>query len=107
MGKQNGSDINELEKLRHLWGECFVLNLQNVKVDPSKDISSHKKKHLEELTLEWHGDSEDSLHERSLLERLQHHTTTKKVQISGNGGTKFAIWVGNPSYKNMVWLKLH
>ena len=37
---------------------------------------------------------------------LQPHTNIKKLEITRYSGRKFPIWLGDPSFSNMVALKL-
>lgn len=74
LGKQSGSSINELGKLQHLRGTLRIWNLQNV-MDAQNAIKANLKgkQLLKELELTWKGDTNDSLHERLVLEQLQPH----------------------------------
>ncbi|KAB5573011.1 hypothetical protein DKX38_000205 [Salix brachista] len=107
LGKQSGSSINELGKLQHLRGTLRIWNLQNV-TDAQNAIKANLKgkQLLKELELTWKGDTNDSLHERLVLEQLQPHMNIECVSIVGYMGTRFPDWIGDSSFSNIVSLKL-
>ncbi|KAG5227722.1 disease resistance RPP13 protein [Salix suchowensis] len=107
LGKQSGSSINELGKLQHLRGTLRIWNLQNV-MDARNAIKANLKgkQLLKELELTWKGDTNDSLHERLILEQLQPHMNIECVSIVGYMGTRFPDWIGDSSFSNIVSLKL-
>ncbi|KAJ6713251.1 DISEASE RESISTANCE RPP13-LIKE PROTEIN 1-RELATED [Salix purpurea] len=107
LGKQSGSSINELGKLQHLRGTLRIWNLQNV-MDARNAIKANLKgkQLLKELELTWKGDTNDSLHERLILEQLQPHMNIESVSIVGYMGTRFPDWIGDSSFSNIVSLKL-
>ncbi|XP_058765126.1 putative disease resistance RPP13-like protein 1 isoform X2 [Vicia villosa] len=106
VGKDNiGLSIRELRKFPNLRGKLFIKNLQNViDVMEASDINLKSKEHIEELTLQWGKETEDSLNERNVLDMLQPSTSLKKLSIDMYGGTRFPSWTGNPSFFNMVSL---
>ncbi|KAI9400772.1 hypothetical protein POPTR_001G029300v4 [Populus trichocarpa] len=107
LGKQSGSSINELGKLQHLRGTLRIWNLQNV-MDAQNAIKANLKgkQLLKELELTWKGDTNDSLHERLVLEQLQPHMNIECLSIVGYMGTRFPDWIGDSSFSNIVSLKL-
>uniref|UniRef100_A0A6N2LGL8 Rx N-terminal domain-containing protein n=1 Tax=Salix viminalis TaxID=40686 RepID=A0A6N2LGL8_SALVM len=102
-----GSRIKELGELQHLRGTLEIWNLQNV-VDALDALTANLKgkKHLEDLQLRWHGDTDDAFHERDVLEQLQPHTNVEYISIIGYGGPTFPEWVGDSSFSNVVSLTL-
>nr|XP_048318201.1 putative disease resistance protein At3g14460 [Ziziphus jujuba var. spinosa] len=107
VGKDNGTKIGELRELSHLHGELSIMNLQNVV--SAKDASEAKlmnKKYLEELWLCWNGDTNDSKHDRDVLDELLPHTNLKGLKIFGYGGTRFPNWLGDNFFGNIVSIEL-
>ncbi|KAJ6298269.1 hypothetical protein OIU76_019419 [Salix suchowensis] len=101
-----GSRIKELGELQHLRGTLEIWNLQNV-VDALDALTANlKEKHIEDLQLRWHGDTDDAFHERDVLEQLQPHTNVEYISIIGYGGPTFPEWVGDRSFSNVVSLTL-
>ncbi|KDP40522.1 hypothetical protein JCGZ_24521 [Jatropha curcas] len=107
LGKDNGSSIKELRQLEHLQGKLRIWNLQN-SVDAMDALGANikGKKHLKKLDLRWDGSADDSQRERCVLESLQPHTNLESLSIFGYEGTRFPVWVGDPSFSNLVSLKL-
>ena len=64
------------------------------------------KKKIEELGLMWDGNTDDTRHEREVLERLEPSENVKQLVITGYGGTTFPGWLGKSSFSNMVNLTL-
>ena len=56
--------------------------------------------------MKWDGNTDDTLHEREVLERLEPSENVKQLVITGYGGTTFPGWLGNSSFSNMVKLTL-
>lgn len=107
VGKYDGAKIGELRELSDLHGNLSLENLQNVA--NAKEVSEAKlmeKKYLEELTLSWNGDTDDSQHDRDVLDKLLPHTNLKRLHISRYGGTTFSKWLGDGSFRNILFLKL-
>ncbi|KAF9666634.1 hypothetical protein SADUNF_Sadunf16G0249300 [Salix dunnii] len=102
-----GSRIKELGELQHLRGTLEIWNLQNV-VDALDALTANLKgkKHLEDLQLRWHGDTDDAFHERDVLEQLQPHTNVEYISIIGYGGPTFPEWMGDSSFSNIQSLTL-
>ncbi|XP_037494820.1 putative disease resistance RPP13-like protein 1 [Jatropha curcas] len=107
LGSQSGSSIEQLGELQHLGGRLWVWNLQNV-VDAKDATQAHLKgkKHLKELQLRWDSDTDDSFHDRDVLEQLEPHSNVENLLIVGYGGTRFPHWVGDSSFSNVVFMEL-
>ncbi|XVE68845.1 hypothetical protein DITRI_Ditri09bG0102400 [Diplodiscus trichospermus] len=109
-GKQNGSSINELGKLKHLGGRLAISGLQNVVcAKEAKDANLKDKVNLKELQFMWSKDydtADDTKHDREVLEQLEPHTNLEHLVISFYGGTRFPEWVGHSSFSNVVTLYL-
>ena len=65
-----------------------------------------EKTQLDEMLLEWSGDTIDPKNDREVLEQLVPHTNLKKLSISFYCGTRFPSWLGDFSFTNMVFLRL-
>ncbi|KAM3686023.1 hypothetical protein ACJW31_11G165300 [Castanea mollissima] len=109
LGKNGGSGINELRKLRQLKGSLSVLKLENA-VHYGDDLGANlnDKLQLNELLLKWGGhtvDTNDSKKDREILDQLQPHADLKKLTIENYGGTAFPCWLGHVSY-NLVSISL-
>ncbi|KAJ1432559.1 Leucine-rich repeat domain superfamily [Sesbania bispinosa] len=106
--QQDGLKVGELRKFPHLQGKLSILKLQNV-TDLSDAFQANlkKKEQIDELTLEWDCNAtEDSQMERLVLEQLQPSTNLKKLTIHFFGGTTFPNWLGDPSFGNMMCLRI-
>ncbi|OMO87039.1 Disease resistance protein [Corchorus capsularis] len=122
VGKHDGSNIGELGKLKHLQGSLAISNLKNVvSAWDAKDTGLKDKVQLKELQLVW-GNNEikfniednsddddigdDSEHERKILDQLEPHTELEQLVINYYRSTRFAEWVGHPSFSNVASVKL-
>ncbi|XP_062016835.1 putative disease resistance RPP13-like protein 1 isoform X2 [Rosa rugosa] len=109
LDKCTGDNIVEIKELQQLRGTLCISGLRNsVHVT---DAIMRKKKHLDELVLEWGGKSGDTdvdrQKERDLLENLQPHTNLKELTIQSYGGTRFPGWLeDHSSLSNLVRLQL-
>ncbi|KAL5545571.1 hypothetical protein UlMin_005258 [Ulmus minor] len=108
VGKDDGANIAELKGLPNLRGALWVKNLQNVKrAEDALQAKLTDKKNLEELGLEWDTKTDDSKHERDILDKLLPNSNLKRLKIRGYGGTTFPNWVGDRSLcSNIVDLSL-
>ncbi|XP_058765304.1 putative disease resistance RPP13-like protein 1 [Vicia villosa] len=108
VGKKNiGLSVRELGKFPKLRGKLFIKNLQNVNdVMEASDANLKSREHIEELTLLWGEEVDDSLKGKDVLNKLQPSPNLKKLSIDLYGGTSFPSWLGDPSFSNMVSLCL-
>ncbi|KAL5540480.1 hypothetical protein UlMin_043074 [Ulmus minor] len=98
VGKDDGTNIAELKELPNLRGALGVKNLQNVKkAEDALQAKLMDKKNLEELELAWGAKTDDSKHERNILDKLFPNSNLKRLKIRGYGGTTFPHWVGDRS----------
>ncbi|XP_044480487.1 putative disease resistance protein At3g14460 isoform X1 [Mangifera indica] len=107
VGKDKQSCIQILKNLKFLSGELCISRLENVVLDFRGSVLADK--YLEVLVLEWgsqHDDSRDKTKENEVLDMLQPHKNLSKLTIKCYGGLVFPPWVGDPSYSNMVVLRL-
>ncbi|RVW26581.1 putative disease resistance RPP13-like protein 1 [Vitis vinifera] len=88
--KSNGSSIQELKHLLDLQGELSIQGLHNVRnTRDAVDACLKNKCHIEELTMGWSGDFDDSrneLNEMLVLELLQPQRNLKKLTVEFYGG---------------------
>ncbi|KAJ6959005.1 disease resistance RPP13-like protein 1 [Populus alba x Populus x berolinensis] len=108
VGKDSGSSMKVLGKLSHLRKKLSIGNLRDVaNAQDALDADLKGKKKIEELGLKWDGNTDDTRHEREVLERLEPSENVKQLFITGYGGTTFPGWLGNSSFSNMVVLFLY
>ncbi|AES69765.1 putative P-loop containing nucleoside triphosphate hydrolase, leucine-rich repeat domain, L [Medicago truncatula] len=106
VGKQNvGLSVRELARFPKLQGKLFIKNLQNViDVVEAYDADLKSKEHIEELTLQWGVETDDSLKEKDVLDMLIPPVNLNRLNIYFYGGTSFPSWLGDSSFSNMVSL---
>ena len=108
VGKDSGSSMKELGKLSHIRKKLSIRNLRDVaNAQDALDANLKGKKKIEELGLRWDGSTDDTPHERDVLEKLEPSEDVKELAIIGYGGTTFPGWLGNSSFSNMVALLLY
>ena len=78
-----------------------MVDVQNVCEAKLRD-----KKFITELDLRWNGDSDDSMKEREILDKLQPHKNLKKLSINRYSGTRLSDWMGDQSFSSIVDVKL-
>ncbi|GLT39647.1 hypothetical protein SLA2020_138280 [Shorea laevis] len=110
VGKDNQFGIKELKDLMHLKGEFCIMGLGNV-VDfrDAGHANLMDKQYLDALDLKWsefldYQNEEDEVH---VLDMLQPNKNLKELRISFYGGKRFPHWLGDPSFTNVVEVKLH
>ncbi|XP_024157212.1 putative disease resistance RPP13-like protein 1 isoform X2 [Rosa chinensis] len=109
LDKYTGDNIVEIKELKQLRGTLWISGLHHIV--HVTDAIMRKKKHLDELVLEWGGksadDTDDTQKQRDVLENLQPHTNLKKLKIQSYGGTRFPGWLeDHSSLSNLVRLQL-
>uniref|UniRef100_F6GYF5 Disease resistance RPP13-like protein 1 n=1 Tax=Vitis vinifera TaxID=29760 RepID=F6GYF5_VITVI len=110
VGKHTGSRVGELRDLSHLSGTLAIFKLKNV-ADARDALESNMKgkECLDKLELNWEDDNAiagDSHDAASVLEKLQPHSNLKELSIGCYYGAKFSSWLGEPSFINMVPLRI-
>ncbi|KAJ7949255.1 Disease resistance protein [Quillaja saponaria] len=112
VGNNYGSSIAELGKLSGLRGSLSVQNLKYV-FDPkvAVDAKLKEKEYLQELSLfcrsgPWRADSDDSRHEKDVLDKLRPHTNLKVLSINFYTGIEFPKWLAEHSFCNLFSLYL-
>ncbi|KAG6741280.1 hypothetical protein POTOM_054513 [Populus tomentosa] len=107
VGKESGSSMKELGKLSHIRRKLSIRNLRDVaNAQDALDANLKGKKKIEKLRLIWGGNTDDTQHERDVLEKLEPSENMKQLVITGYGGTMFPGWFGKSSFSNMVALTL-
>ncbi|KAK9938862.1 hypothetical protein M0R45_015578 [Rubus argutus] len=91
LDKNTGDNIVELKELEHLRETLCISGLRNA-CARGGCWDMRRMKYLNELVLEWGGessDADDSEKERQVLENLQPHANLKRLTIRSYGGTRF------------------
>ncbi|GAU37604.1 hypothetical protein TSUD_365250 [Trifolium subterraneum] len=106
VGKCSGSNIHQIGEL-NLHGIFSISELQNI-VNPSDALAANLKEkvNLMRLELEWNANSDNSVKDREVLEKLQPSKQLKELSVQGYGSTLFPDWFGDYSLSNVVSLKL-
>ena len=95
----------ELGGILYLHETLQISKLQNVVF--AKDAGRlGREDQLDEILLEWSGDTFNLENDRDVLEQLMPHTNLKKLSISFYYGSRFPSWLGDFSFSNMVFLRL-
>ncbi|WRX12796.1 hypothetical protein QQP08_005283 [Theobroma cacao] len=94
VGQGVGYQIRELENL--------------VNAQDALEARLFDKSNLDDLEMKWSADLKDDLRkegvEKEVLSLLQPHKKLKKLIIKYYGGLAFPTWVGDPSFKNLIFL---
>ncbi|XVE68887.1 hypothetical protein DITRI_Ditri09bG0105300 [Diplodiscus trichospermus] len=110
LGKQNGSSINELGKLKHLRGTLAISGLQNVVcARDAKDANLKGKMNLKKLQLKWSNSykiNDGTNDDIEVFEQMEPYTNLEDLVISFYGGKRFPEWVGHSSFSNVVSVEL-
>ncbi|XP_020535356.1 putative disease resistance RPP13-like protein 1 isoform X2 [Jatropha curcas] len=107
ISKHGGSNIKELGELQHLRGKLCIWNLENiVDAEDACTANLNGKRHLKELELMWNSGTDNSVHQKGVLEQLQPHANIECLSIVGYRGEGFPDWLGDSSFSNIVFLKL-
>ncbi|XP_021680447.2 putative disease resistance RPP13-like protein 1 [Hevea brasiliensis] len=109
VSKDNGAGITALMNLNFLQGALRILDLENVTNAQDARESKLTDKNLDALFLKWgykNDDARDEILERDVLDGLQPQANLKRLSISSYWGTRFPSWIGDPSFHNLVLLRL-
>ncbi|XP_057991360.1 putative disease resistance RPP13-like protein 1 isoform X2 [Hevea brasiliensis] len=111
VGEGNGLGIKDLMKFRHLEGRLQIEGLHNVVNILDVELADlRKKESLDELALVWIDNfhySRSDENELMVLSLLHPHQKLGKLLVKFYGGKKFPSWIGDPSFTNMVDIKLY
>lgn len=103
------SSIGELGELCNLHGSLTIHYIEHVVSYKDCEKAKLKEKYgLEKLSLYWggSGDTDNSQHEKAILDSLRPHTNLKELDIFDYPGTEFPDWLGDYSFCNLVSLQL-
>ncbi|EOY19751.1 NB-ARC domain-containing disease resistance-like protein [Theobroma cacao] len=108
-GQGVGYQIRELNNLSNLKGQLSLSRLENlVNAQDALEARLFDKSNLDDLEMKWSADLKDDLRkegvEKEVLSLLQPHKKLKKLIIKYYGGLAFPTWVGDPSFKNLIFL---
>lgn len=109
VGEDCGSSIGELGEISNLHGTLFIHHIEHIVDYKDSEKAKLKEKNcLEHLSLDWggNGDTDNSQHEKSILDKMQPHTNLKELDIYDYPGTEFPDWLGDYSFCNLVALQL-
>ncbi|XP_017984375.1 PREDICTED: putative disease resistance RPP13-like protein 1 [Theobroma cacao] len=109
VGQGVGYQIRELNNLSNLKGQLSLSRLENlVNAQDALEARLFDKSNLDDLEMKWSADLKDDLRkegvEKEVLSLLQPHKKLKKLIIKYYGGLAFPTWVGDPSFKNLIFL---
>ncbi|KAH9670464.1 putative disease resistance protein [Citrus sinensis] len=113
VGKDSGSSLRELRSLMHLQGTLQISMLENVKdVGDASEAQLNSKVNLKALLLEWSArprrvcNLNQSEFQTCVLSILKPNQALQELTILGYGGTKFPVWLGDPSFSKLVLLRV-
>ncbi|KAL0006801.1 hypothetical protein SO802_008303 [Lithocarpus litseifolius] len=108
VGKDTGSKIGDLMNLEFLQGRLCISNLENVlDVENARKANLNGKKSLDALVMKWEVDDlQDGTIAVDVLNMLKPHRTVKTLFIEGYAGVNFPMWLRDPSFPNMVELRV-
>ncbi|XP_021758138.1 putative disease resistance RPP13-like protein 1 [Chenopodium quinoa] len=105
----SGFRISELKNLKSLSGSLDIFGLRNVvRSKDAEEAKLYEKSSLEVLRLFW-GTSTCAVGqniERDVLDQLQPQKSIKELQLKGYKGLAFPTWLRNPSFPQMVDIRL-
>ncbi|XP_059633101.1 putative disease resistance RPP13-like protein 1 [Cornus florida] len=108
VGSDSGSGIGKLRNLVHLQGRLSISRLENVaNAWEARRANLKDKQDLNELMVEWSNNFDELRNESvemDVLEMLQPHQKLEKITVKCYRGTRFASWLGNPSFYKLVSL---
>ncbi|KAF2302597.1 hypothetical protein GH714_038985 [Hevea brasiliensis] len=108
--KHAGCGIEELMNLNSLRGTLRISGLENVvDVQQARQANLSAKQDLDALMLKWDSNFNDSRNQRvakDVLNMLRPHQRLKELIVNGYAGVELPVWVGDPSFSNMVLLRL-
>ena len=104
VGKDKIVDLMNLESLQ---GTLCISHLENMlNANDARKANLKGKKNLDTLVMEWNGDLQDAGVATGILDMLKPHGTMKMLSIKDFVGAEFPTWLGDPSFSNMVELRI-
>ncbi|KAJ0717263.1 putative leucine-rich repeat domain superfamily [Helianthus annuus] len=99
--------ITELKGLENLRGEFSIKGLHEVQIPMHAREANLSQKRLTKLKLKWGDGSQRGTLEKEVLAELKPHTDTlKHFGVEYYGGTQFPGWVGDPSFRELVYVSI-
>ncbi|KAG5227232.1 disease resistance protein [Salix suchowensis] len=95
VGKEDGHQIGELQRLNYIAGELSIKDLDNT--------------NLQSLSLSWREDESSKFSEANsedVLRALEPHSNMKMLKINGYRGSKFPDWMLESRLPNLVEISL-
>ncbi|KAF3437352.1 hypothetical protein FNV43_RR20105 [Rhamnella rubrinervis] len=105
VGEDSGSSrVGELGPLLHLRGMLHISGLENVNgaADAAK-ANLNGKNGLDVLLMEWNN---SEIVDPDVFDMLQPPSKLKELTVRGYNGQKLPTWIANPSFCNMVIVRL-
>ncbi|KAH7574711.1 hypothetical protein JRO89_XS03G0333700 [Xanthoceras sorbifolium] len=110
VSKKSGSDLKDLKYLKFLSGELYISRLENAtNLQDGRESILGDKNGLKVLHLEWTSQFDKSRNEEAeenVLGTLRPHKNLIELCVKFYGGRRFPSWVGDPSFSNMMVLRL-
>ncbi|KAM4110710.1 hypothetical protein ACJW30_05G012400 [Castanea mollissima] len=108
VGKDTKSKIGDLMNLEFLRGRFCISSLENVpNAEDARNANLNCKKNLDVLVLKWQFDDLQVTRVAvDVLDMLRPPSMVKELFIKGYVGEKFPTWLGDPSFSNMVLLRI-
>ena len=97
--------------LKFLQGRLCISRLENVlDAEDARRANLNEEKNLDVLVIEWGSMIDDDIHDArvaiDVLDMLRPSKTVKELSSNGYVGEKFPTWLGDPSFSNMVDLRI-
>ncbi|PPD83227.1 hypothetical protein GOBAR_DD19840 [Gossypium barbadense] len=110
IGKGDGHLIRELKSLSNLGGTFRLSGLENVNGRDAREAKLNEKPGIDGLELHWSTNLENYTRkkevEKWVLDFLCPQKKLEQHIIENYGGAKFASWIDDSSFKNLLSLKL-
>ncbi|XP_035837649.1 putative disease resistance RPP13-like protein 1 [Helianthus annuus] len=99
--------ITELKGLENLRGELSIEGLHKVQIPMHAREANLSQKRLTKLKLKWgYGYQRGTLEKEVLTELKPHIDTLKHFGVEYYGGGEFPGWVGDPSFRELVYVSI-
>uniref|UniRef100_A0ACD5V7W4 Uncharacterized protein n=1 Tax=Avena sativa TaxID=4498 RepID=A0ACD5V7W4_AVESA len=107
VGTGDGLGIEQLKDLQHLGNRLDLLNLSKVKSGENAKEANLHQKHLKELLFCWDQETDEEPKDKAcyveeVLQCLEPHSNTEKLEIHGYGGLEISQWMRKPEMFNCL-----
>uniref|UniRef100_A0ACD5V909 Uncharacterized protein n=1 Tax=Avena sativa TaxID=4498 RepID=A0ACD5V909_AVESA len=108
VGTGDGVGIEQLKDLQHLGNRLDLFNLRKVESgENAKEANLHQKHNLKELFFCWDQEIDDKPKDKAcyveeVLQCLEPHSNTEKLEIHGYGGLEISQWMRKPEMFNCL-----